>query len=103
MSSLLEEHWGAVVRLRAGQGRDLNYNLLKIHIFIYLFLEQEGEGGRKRQREHQRVVDSLTPPTGYLAHNGGMCPDWESNQRPFSLQASAQSTEPHQPGPGLQS
>ena len=34
-----------------------------------------------------------------LAHNPGMCPDWESNQRPFGLQAGAQSTEPHQPGP----
>ena len=28
-----------------------------------------------------------------------MCPDWESNQRPFGSQASAQSTEPRQPGP----
>ena len=38
------------------------------------------------------------PPTGDLAHNPGMCPDWESNQRPFGSQASTQSTEPHQPG-----
>ena len=28
----------------------------------------------------------------------GMCPDWESNRRPSCSQASAQSTEPHQPG-----
>ena len=35
----------------------------------------------------------------------GICPatqacalDWELNQRPFGLQASTQSTEPHQPG-----
>ena len=27
-----------------------------------------------------------------------MCPDWESNQRPFGSQASTQSTEAHQPG-----
>ena len=27
-----------------------------------------------------------------------MCPDWESNQQPFGLQAGAQPTEPHQPG-----
>ena len=33
-----------------------------------------------------------------LARNPGRCPDWESNQRPFGLQAGAQSTEPHQPG-----
>ena len=27
-----------------------------------------------------------------------MCPDWESNQRPFGSQAGTQSTEPYQPG-----
>ena len=37
-------------------------------------------------------------PTGDLACNPGMCPEWELNQRLFSSQASAQSTEPHQPG-----
>ena len=36
-------------------------------------------------------------PTGNLAHNPGMCPDWELNQQPFGLQAGTQSTEPHQP------
>ena len=29
--------------------------------------------------------------------NPGMCPDWESNRRPFASQAGTQSTEPHQP------
>ena len=29
---------------------------------------------------------SRAPPTGDLAHNPGMCPDWESNQRPFGSQ-----------------
>ena len=42
---------------------------------------------------------SHVPHTGDLAHNSGMCPDWELNQRPFGTQANAQSTEPHQPGP----
>ena len=32
-----------------------------------------------------------------LAHNPGMCPDWESNWRAFGSRARAQSTEPHQP------
>ena len=36
-------------------------------------------------------------PSGDLAHNPGMCPDWESNRPPFDSQASTQSTEPHQP------
>ena len=35
---------------------------------------------------------------GDLACNLGMCPAWESIQRPFGSQASAQSTEPQQPG-----
>ena len=38
------------------------------------------------------------PPTGDLACNPGMCPDWESNQQLFGSQVSLQSTEPHQPG-----
>ena len=48
--------------------------------------------------KHQCVVASHTLPTGDLAHNPGMCPDWELNQRPFGSQAGTQSTEPHQPG-----
>ena len=36
-----------------------------------------------------------------VAHNPGMCPDWESNRQPLGSQASTQSTEPHQPGEGL--
>ena len=38
------------------------------------------------------------PPTGDLASNPGMCPDWEWNRQPFDSKAIAQSTEPHQPG-----
>ena len=70
--------------------------------FIYLFLER----GREREREGEKqqcVLASHAPPTGDLARNPGMCPDWESDRRPFDLQASAQSTEPHQPGPGSKS
>ena len=37
-------------------------------------------------------------PTGDLAHNPGMCSDWELNLRPFGSQASTQSTETCQPG-----
>ena len=33
------------------------------------------------------MVASHVPPTGDLAYNPGVCPDWESNQRPFGLQA----------------
>ena len=45
------------------------------------------------------MAASHVPPTGDLAHNPGMFPDWESNQQPFGSQASTQPTEPHQPEP----
>ena len=75
--------------------------------FIYLFLER-GEG-REEERERNikvwkkhQLAASRMPPTGDLAHNPGMHPDWESNQWPFSSQAGTQPTEPHQPGLNLE-
>ena len=41
------------------------------------------------------MVASHVPPAADLALNPGMCPDWESNQRPFGSQVG---TGPHQPG-----
>ena len=46
--------------------------------FIY-FLERGREGEREGEN-HQCVVASQVPPTGDLACNAGMCPDWELNQ-----------------------
>ena len=54
--------------------------------------------GEREEEKHQCVVASHTSPTGDLACNPGMCPDWESNQRPFSSWAGTQYTELHQPG-----
>ena len=55
----------------------------------------------RRKRERETLTGGLshthTPPSRGLAHNPEMCPDWESNQQPSSLKASAQLTEPHQP------
>ena len=42
------------------------------------------------------MVVSHVLPTGNLAHNPGLCPDWELNWRLFGSQAGAQSTELHQ-------
>ena len=64
---------------------------------MYLFSERGGEEEREGEK-HPGVVASCMPPAGDLAHNPGMCPDWEWNQQPFGLQAGTQSTEPHQPG-----
>ena len=70
--------------------------------FIYLFLgrgeEREKERGRNIDVWDKQLVVSCMPLTGDLAHNADLCPDWESNQQPFGLQAGAQFTEPHQPG-----
>ena len=54
--------------------------------------------GEKDGKKYQWVVAPCTSPTGDLACNSGMCPDWESNMQPFDSQAGTQSTEPHQPG-----
>ena len=55
---------------------------------------------RERKGEkHQCVAASHVPPTGDLACNPVMCPDWESNLQPFGSQAGTQSIEPYQPGP----
>ena len=42
--------------------------------------------GKREGEKHQCVVTCHVVPTGDLACNPGMCPDWESNQRPFGLQ-----------------
>ena len=55
--------------------------------------------GEREGEKHQQVVASCVPPTGDLACNPGICPDWESNQQPFGLQTGAQSTGSHQQGP----
>ena len=68
--------------------------------FKILFIFRDGKREREGE-EHQCAVASHMPPTGDLAHNPGMCLDWELNLQPFGLQASTQSTEPHQPGLNL--
>ena len=61
--------------------------------FIYLLLERN-----INVREIYQSAASHMPPPRDLAHNSGMCPDWELNQRPLDSQAGTQSTEPHQTG-----
>ena len=76
-----------------------NFNtaaFFKKGFYLFIFRERGREGEREGDK-HQCVVASRASPTGDLAHKPGMCPDWESNRQPFSSQAGAPSTEPHQP------
>ena len=68
--------------------------------FIYLFLERVEGREKERERNINVWLPLVHPQRGWedLARNPGMCPDWESNRWPFGSQASAQSTELHQPG-----
>ena len=45
---------------------------------FYLFLER-GERREKEERNIRVWLPLVCPPTGGLACNPGMCPDWESN------------------------
>ena len=53
--------------------------------FLFTF-RKRGREGEREGKKHQCVVASHTPPTGDLACNPGLCPDWESNQWPFGSQ-----------------
>ena len=66
-------------------------------IFQFFTFLVEGKGG-KMERNINMCLLFKHPLLGTWSHNPGMCPDWESNWRPFGSQAGAQSTEPHQPG-----
>ena len=37
------------------------------------------------ERNNDRLGASCVPRTGDLAHNPGMCPDWEVNLQPLGL------------------
>ena len=75
----------------------IHFSFNKNRFYLFIFRER-GKEGKREGEKHQCVVVSRAPPTGDLAHNPGMCPDWESNWQPFASQSSTQSTEPHQPG-----
>ena len=80
-------------------GKKISFLFLKV-LFFNLLLESFGkaEKGRETLMYERNGSDCHTPPTGDLACNPSMCPDWESNQWPFGSQAGTQSTEPYQLG-----
>ena len=62
-------------------------NIIFFTFLFYLFIWERGREGEREGEKHQCVVASHTPPTRDLAHNPGMCPNWELNQQPFGSQA----------------
>ena len=92
--------WGVVRYLNSPKlgGREwISTRIFFERLYVFVF-RQRGREGEREGEKHPCVVASCVPPTGNLARNPGMCPDWEPNQRPFGSQAGAQSTEPQQPG-----
>ena len=66
---------------------------------FYLFIFRPRRRERKREGKKHQCGCPLCAPCWGPGCNPGMFPAWELNQCPFGLQASAQSTEPHHPGP----
>ena len=58
---------------------------LKKILFLFIFRER-GREGQQEGEKHQCMVVSPVSPTGDLAHNSGMCLDWELNWRHFGSQ-----------------
>ena len=53
-----------------------------LRFYLFTFRQKERVGEREGEK-HQCVVASHESPTGDLACNPGMCPDWELNRRPL--------------------
>ena len=82
-----------------GKSDPVFFSFFFFKIYLYTFSERgRREKGREGNISVTESVASHTPSTRDPAHNTGLCPDRESNRRPFGLQAGAQSAEPHQPG-----
>ena len=67
-----------------GGRKPVAFSFLKKRL-VYLSVDRRREEEREGEK-HRYVVTSHAPPTGDLACNPGMCPDWESNQQPFGSQ-----------------
>ena len=78
-----DKHWGPIFTccpdiIIYEHPLSLSKVLFFLRLYFFIFREQEREGEREREK-HQCVVASHAPPTGDLACNPGMCPDWDSN------------------------
>ena len=74
-----------------------NWIQIKKKILFISFRERGREGEKERNTDVWHLsATSHMPPTGDLAHNPGKYPEWELNQRAFTLWDNTQPTEPHQ-------
>ena len=87
-------HWIPATLVTSLPSSALQHTSIKILLFIF---RERGKEGEKEGEKNQCVVASCKTPTGDLACNPGLWPDWESNQQPFGSQVGTQSPEPHQP------
>ena len=81
-SQILRPRPGLLIGNSGVEPSSLPFNKSSRYFFKknYLFIFRER--GREEEREgekHQCVVASHVAPTQDLAHNPGVCPDWESN------------------------
>ena len=53
--------------------------LVDHHFFFFIYI-QRGRVGEREEEKHQCVFASHVAPTGDLACNPGLSPDWEKNQ-----------------------
>ena len=77
----------------------LGSHLLFFFSKIFYSFSDRGEGKEKERENHQYVVPSHVLPTGDLACNSGMCPDWESNPWSSASQSTLSSLSHTSQGP----
>ena len=57
-----------------------------MYLFYLFIFRERGREGEREGEKRQCVVASHVAPTGDLARNLGMCPDWELNRQQFGSQ-----------------
>ena len=60
------------------------YLFIFLRFYLFIFRERGREGEREGEKHQCRAASHLAP-TGDLAWNPGICPDWELNQQPFGF------------------